>query len=626
MLLGPGRGFFGLAVFELLAVYCPVKGVNCLVDGARTILRTLSAKCRDCYRCVRVCPVKAIGVKDNQAYVDAKRCILCGTCVRECPQHAKIYRNDIETAAELVRAGKVIASVAPSFSAVYGGWKGSRIPSALRRLGFYKVAETAEGARLVAWQTEKLLRSNFTGPSVCTACPAVVSYVEKYCPEHIDKLFPVVSPMIAHARLLKKCYGPDIKVVFIGPCLAKKQEAERAAYAGDVDAVLTFSELNQWLARENILLENCPPDNFDNTLKPGNAKLFPLPGGMLKTMGIVQDGTQRDIMHSSGIDNVKLLFELGNALKDLEIVEPMVCSEGCINGLGIDLGLNLFERRANLITSAAGQFDWQAADIDIKHPLVDATANNPEGGPKSQSAFNGEEELEALGLDLTAVFSPDQNIGEDFTEEQINEVFAKMDKTDPESRLNCGACGYSSCREKAKAVLRGMASIEMCIPYMRKLAEQRADKIMDSSPSGIVILDEALNILAMNSSFCRYFTCGKHLIGRNISYLLDAQNFEKVATGVKEYTEAIVSCYGREFHQLVYPLLGEKQYVGIYTDVTGILMTEAKMEELKRQTIRKAQELLEHQIKVAQTMAKFLGESTARSEELVERLMGTYDS
>jgi uncharacterized Fe-S cluster-containing protein len=311
------------------------------------------------------------------------------------------------------------------------------------------------------------------------------------------------------------------------------------------------------------------------------------------------------------MDNVKHLFDITDVLNELHIVEPMVCNEGCINGIGIDSELNLFERRANLIAYALGGKDLKCADSNA------VADKNPASAASIIADFQ---------LDLTAVFRPDSHVIEDFSEEQILEVFARMDKTDPESRLNCGACGYSSCREKAKAVLRGMAGIEMCVPYMRKMAEQRMDKIIDSSPSGIVIVDDALNILNMNASFCDYFTCGKHLIGRNISYLLDAQNFEKVATGAREHTEAIVSCYGREFHQIVYRLPEESQYVGIYTDVTGMLMTEEKMQELKEQTIRKAKELLDHQIKVAQTMAKFLGESTARSEELVERLMGTYES
>jgi len=573
------------------------KGVN-VVDTAKEVLRTLSAKCRNCYRCVRVCPVKAIGVRDDQAYVDANRCILCGTCVRECPQHAKVYRNDIDIAAELLKEEKVVASVAPSFSAVYEGWKVKNLPSALRKLGFFKVAETAEGAALVAEQTEKMFReATVPTAAICTACPVVVRYAEKYWPEHLDKLFPVVSPMIAHARLLKACFGPDVKVIFIGPCIAKKYEAARPEYDGDVDVVLTFSELNQWLARENILLETCAESGFDNTGKIGSAKLFALPGGMLKTMGIFQDGTQKEVMHISGMENVKLLFESLNILKDLEIIEPLVCNEGCINGIGVESNTNLFHRRANLISYAA------------KRP-----------------ALLPEKELEAVDIPLTVAFNAGENVNQDFSEDQILEVFSQMDKTDPDSRLNCGACGYSSCREKAKAVLRGMAEIEMCVPYMRKLAEQRMDKIIESSPSGIVILDKALNILSMNTSFRNFFLCGNNLLGRNISYLLDAHNFEKVATGAQEYTEAIIFCYGKTFHQIVYRLPEENQYVGFYTNVSGTLMTEEKMEMLKNETIRKAQELLDHQIKMAQVMAKFLGENTARSEELVERLISSYES
>ncbi|MDD4169370.1 MAG: [Fe-Fe] hydrogenase large subunit C-terminal domain-containing protein [Desulfotomaculaceae bacterium] len=561
------------------------------------VLRTLSAKCRNCYRCVRVCPVKAIGVSDDQAYVNADRCILCGTCVRECPQHAKVYRNDIDLASDLLQGEKVIASVAPSFSAVYDGWKARNLPSALRKLGFFKVTETAEGAALVARQTEKMYREA-TAPTaaICTACPVVVSYVEKYRPEHLDKLFPVVSPMIAHARFLKAYYGPDAKVIFIGPCIAKKREAERAEYAGDVNAVLTFSELDQWLARENISLETCAESGFDSIGKVGHAKLFALPGGMLKTMGIAQDGTQLEVMNTSGMENLKILFESPDILKDLEIIEPLVCNEGCINGPGIDSGDNLFHRRANLISYAA------------RRPVL-----------------LSERESRDVDVTLSADFHTGENVNEDFNEDRIIKVLSRMDKSDPANELNCGSCGYSSCREKAKAVLRGMAEIEMCVPYMRKMAEQRMDKIIASSPSGIVILDHALNILAMNDSFCKFFLCGNNLLGRNISYLLDAHNFEKVATGTQEFAEEIIFCYGENFHQIVYRLPDENQYVGFFTNVSGTLITEEKIDTLKNETISKAQELLDHQTKTAQLMAKFLGESTARSEELVERLISSYE-
>lgn len=559
------------------------------------ILRTLTAKCRDCYRCVRGCPVDAIGIKDNQAYVDSERCILCGTCVKECPQHAKVFRDDTEIAADLIKNGKAIVSVAPSFSAIYGGEKASRIPSALRQLGFVHVFQTAEGAELVSQLSRKMVNEVGQKGCVSTACPAVVSYIEKYCPENVEKLLSVVSPMIAHARLLKKHFGPDINVIFIGPCIAKKMEAQRPEYQGSIDVVLTFSELDRWLEREKIQLESCAESDFDYLLGINHAKLFPLPGGMLKTMGISNDVSRRDIMHTSGMHNIQMLLGASSeVLSGLEMIEPLFCMEGCINGPGMESEENLFQRRTNLITYTTQQ--------ELSPQKVALTT-------------------EPMTPDLTTTFSAEEFIRENITEEQIMEVFRQTDKSEPEARLDCGACGYSSCLEKAKAVVRGMAEKEMCVPYMRKLAEQRTDKIIESSPSGIVILDESLQILSMNSSFCNYFTCNNSIIGKRISYLLDAHAYERLATGAADHIEEIISCYGNEFHQIVYKLPSENQYVGFYMDVSRIRMTEAKLDLIKQQTVEKAQELLDHQIKIAQAMAKFLGDSTARSEELVERLM-----
>lgn len=565
------------------------------------ILRTLSAKCRDCYRCVRGCPVNAIGINNNQAYVDPKRCIVCGTCIKECPQHAKVYRDDTEIAAELIRNGPVIASIAPSFSAVYGGWKARNIPSALRKLGFARVSETAEGAELVSRLSGRMLTEEDRCGCVGTACPVVVNYIEKYSPANVDKLLGVVSPMIAHARMLKSRFGREHKVVFIGPCIAKKYEAQRPEYQGDVDVVLTFRELDRWLARENILLETCAESGFDSTIPIGDAKLFALPGGMIKTMGIQSDAGSKEVMHTNGMDNVKMLFNAPpDVLWDLEIIEPLFCIEGCINGPGIDSPDNLFKRRDNLIAYTKKR--------SLYSPLASESAG-----------------IE-LDLDLQTVFSAAESLDADITEEQIIEIFNQTGKAEPEARLDCGACGYSSCREKAKAVIRGMAEKEMCVPYMRRLAEQRTDKIIETSPSGIVILDESLHILAMNSSFCKFFTCSQSIIGKKISYLINAYPYEKLATGATDHLEEIVSCYGHEFHMIAYKLPSENQYVGIYNDVSSVRMTEAKLDQLKKQTVEKAQELLDNQIKIAQTMAKYLGDSTARSEELIERLMRIYES
>jgi iron only hydrogenase large subunit-like protein len=222
---------------------------------------TVTANCQDCYRCVRVCPVKAISVRDGQARIEDDLCIKCGTCVRECPQHAKTIRSSLYAVKELLESGRpVAASVAPSFAAVFDGWRASRLPAALRRLGFRCVSETAEGALLVA---EETVRNRDKG-TISTACPAVVNFIAKYRPEFIDQLIPVASPMIAHGRLLKKRLGDGCAVVFIGPCAAKKLEAQRPENAGAIDAVLTFTELSSWLNEENIDLADCPESSFES--------------------------------------------------------------------------------------------------------------------------------------------------------------------------------------------------------------------------------------------------------------------------------------------------------------------------------------------------------------------------
>ncbi len=235
------------------------------------IVFTNKAQCRDCYRCVRACPVKAIRMQGGQASVDVDRCVACGTCIRECPQQAKTYRRDL-TAARALLAGEapVAVSIAPSFAGLMEDWKRRRLPSALRRLGFVRAAETAIGAWHVARQTARRLAEEPDRPHIATACPAVVNYVERYHPDAAKWLTPIVSPMVAHARLLRKSLADGVKVVFVGPCVAKKDEADRDAMLGEVDAVLTFEELFEWLDDEGIDLATCEDSPFDEAV-PGDA-------------------------------------------------------------------------------------------------------------------------------------------------------------------------------------------------------------------------------------------------------------------------------------------------------------------------------------------------------------------
>lgn len=556
---------------------------------------TVTANCHDCYRCVRVCPVKAISVRDGQASIIDELCIKCGTCVRECPQHAKTIRTSLDDVRALLASGREVAvSVAPSFPAIFSGWRTTRLPSALRQLGFSYVSETAEGAALV---TQRSFDGAQPG-SICTACPAVVNYIEKYRPEYVDQLIPVVSPMVAHGRMLKKRLGKDCPVVFIGPCAAKKLEALRPENEDAIDAVLTFDELEQWLAEEKVDLATCPESSFESFGELKTARLFPLPGGMLKTGAITGDAVGEEVIQLSGPDEIINLFDLQPRDWPFRTAECLFCAGGCISGPGMPhelAGVNIYEKKKNVLDYAANSFPG-FRPLDREVDCATAFRETP---------IETEAEID---------------------ESAIQKVLAATGKSDPAQQMNCGACGYKSCRENAVAVIKGLAEPEMCMPYMRRLAQQRTDKIIETSPNGVVMLDDELHIIKTNPAFLKMFMCGSDIIGRRISYFMDADGFEKLAAGIEEEHEEIKIKYGMKYHEQLYALRDEKQYVGMFTDISKVTFDESQVDLLKVQTLNQAQELLDHQIRFSQEMAHFLGRSTAKSEELVKRMVDLYQS
>ncbi len=564
----------------------------------RQIVFTLTARCRDCYRCLRGCPVKAIRMERGQAYVDEKRCIACGTCIRECPQKAKSFRHDIDVAQKLIDGGSfVVASIAPSFSAVFNKWQRSRLASALRALGFRYVGHTSSGAYQVSAHAARLASEDGSKPYIGTACPAIVSYIEKYEPQLVDNLMPVVSPMMAHARMLKKKFGPESKVIFIGPCVAKKSELLKPGSKGAIDCVLTFSELFMWLNQKGIDLSTCEESNFDE--KPVHlAQLYPLPGGMIKTAGMQDDGFNLQLVRVDGIANVKSLLNDLPENSSYSIIEPFFCSQGCINGPGIGIDKNLFERRKDIL-----EYDSETSKIqtvpDIEDENLFRTAYHEETG-----------------------------FYQEVSEDEIQQILERTGKSDPQQQLNCGACGYDSCRQKAIAVALKMAEPEMCIPYMRRIAERRTDQIFSTTPNGVIILDGELNILAVNPAFKKFFYCSDAVLGMHISYLMDPAPFEKLITGAVESLDIVATHkhYNLMCRELLYILKQERQIVGIFINITSQQENENKLKEIKSQTIQQANQLLEHQIKMAQNIAQFLGESTAKGEELVKNLMSLTES
>jgi iron only hydrogenase large subunit-like protein/uncharacterized Fe-S cluster-containing protein len=561
--------------------------------GGRQVVFTLTARCRDCYRCLRACPVKAIRMQNGQAYVDEKRCISCGTCIRECPQQAKAFRHDIDLAQRLIKEGHfVAASVAPSFAAVFSKWQRARLASALRALGFRYVGQTSHGAYQISAHTARAVEADPEKAYIATACPALVNYVEKYRPDLVENLLPLVSPMAAHGRMLKEKLGKDTRVVFIGPCVAKKSEIQRPGVDSAIDCALTFTELMIWLEQKQISLATCEESNFDE--RPLQvAQLYPLPGGSIKTAGMKDDGLSITSVRVDGAENLQQILAEVPLEASYRLVEPLFCSQGCINGPGIGTDKNLFQKRKDII-----EYDAETAH----QPWIP--------------------ELEDGDL-LKATFRREESLFHPVSEEEIQRILERTGKNDPEQQLNCGACGYGSCREKAIAVAHGMAEPEMCIPYMRRLAERKTDRLFTTTPNGIIILDEELNILAINPAFKKFFSCSDAILGRHVSYLMDPAPFEKLISGVVESLDITIlhRPYNLLCRELLYILKQDRQIVGVFINITSQQEQEKKLKQIRSQTVEQAHELLEHQIKMAQNIAQFLGESTARGEELVRKLL-----
>jgi len=579
-----------------------------LTGRVSQVILVNKATCRDCYRCVRVCPVKAIKMHDGQASIVAERCISCGTCVRECPQSAKKYRNDLENVKQLLTAGnRVACSLAPAFAGFFTDRMRRRIPSVLRLLGFSHIAETAVGAFFAAQATVKFWEARGKEqPLVISACPACVDYILHYQPQYTAYIAPVVSPMVAHAKYIRRKLGNDTKVVFIGPCIAKKVEGENADDTGFIDGVLTFEEFSQWLAEENVDIASCEESGFDDVPR-GAARYFPLEGGCIKTAGWSMDRLDENVIAVSGIRNVQHSLE---ACKAGQIIEPLFCPNGCICGPG------------------GGHHDSPSGLRS--HVIEFSKTGFPKNNEQPMSAEKIEQESRLTAEDeafietLTKYYKPATTFKrKEVTETQIREIYEKTGKTSPEDHLNCSSCGYPSCRDLAIAVVEGLATPEMCVPFFRKTAEQRIDRVIETSPNGIVTLDEHLNIISMNPAFRQFFRCSNAVCGRPISYLMDPEPWERLLAEPDKKVEIVVNheSYNLVCHEVLYSLPAEKQFVGIFMNITTLQKNETQLDQLRQQTVKQARELLEQQVRMAETIAICLGENTARAESLLEILM-----
>lgn len=408
------------------------------------VVTTIETRCKRCYSCIRNCPAKAIKVEKGQAKVIAERCIACGYCVRVCPQNAKSIRDDILPVMQILNSQKdVFAVLAPSFPAAFPDIPAGKVLTAIKQLGFSQVFDVAFGADLVSEKYQQLLESNVMPVIISSPCPAVVSYIEKYYPFLSICLAPIVSPMIAIGRYIKKNYGAENHIVFIGPCIAKKREMTDSKVAGIIDCVLTFDELNDMFAYNQIHLADLPEGEFDGP-RGRKGKLFPVSGGLLKSAGMNADITDNDIIVTDGRDRVlEIISKAAEGEIEAKFLDILFC-EGCINGPKINNTLSVFVKKDRVINYIKEQSRLRTPPEIQKKQIPD------------------------LSRQFTNEYKPEKQPGK----ADIKRILAMTGKKKPEDELNCGACGYPSCYEKAVAVFQGLAEAEMCLPYMIDRLEQ----------------------------------------------------------------------------------------------------------------------------------------------------------
>ena len=540
-------------------------------------LKLKKSNCVNCYKCIRHCPVKSIKYSTGQAQIVSDECILCGQCFVVCPQNAKEIRNDVPSAMELIKSGPVIASLAPSFVANYPGATVATMEKALKQLGFTGVEETAIGASIVKTEYERIIAEGKQEVIISTCCHSVNTLVEKYYPEVLPYLATVVSPMQAHCQKIKQEH-PGAKTVFIGPCISKKAEAD--AYPGYADCVLTFEELSDWLKQEGITVEQ-----GEDHLEESRARLFPTTGGILRTMKC--DSPDYAYLVVDGIENVlAALDDIKQGRLKKCFIEMSICAGSCIGG--------------------------PAMERERRRPVTDTIAVNRYAGRKD--------------------FVVDQPDGKDLIkdhrfiglhrqmpgEKEIEEILHKTGKFTKEQELNCGACGYSTCREKAIAVYQGKADLNMCLPFLTQKAQSFSDTIINNTPNGIIVLNEDLEVQQINSAACHIMNIrhASDVLGDQVIRILDPKVFLDVMSSGRSIRDEKI--YLAEYKRYVeQSVIYDRSYhivMCIMRDVTEEERERKKKEEISQSTIEVTDRVIEKQMRVVQEIASLLGETTAETK------------
>ncbi|MEE3349045.1 MAG: [Fe-Fe] hydrogenase large subunit C-terminal domain-containing protein [Candidatus Gastranaerophilaceae bacterium] len=557
---------------------------------------TLINECHDCYRCIRECPVKAIRIENGHASVIAERCIACGNCVKTCPSGAKRVRVDLDYVKNLILAKKkVYVSLAPSWSGTFD-YRPAKMISILKTLGFTDVSETALGAQEVSIETAKMLNNADKGLFISSACPVIVDFIRMYYPKFIKYITPVGSPAMTHAKMLKEKYGDDIAVVFIGPCIGKKNEVD---YMGLYDAALTFEELKIWI-NDVIQDMNALKVDESNDFVPHRANegsLYPIDGGMNETLKRIGIKKNIQLLDICGLLNFEHSLNNLNPEKfdKVVFVEALACEGGCVGGPCVSVD------RAGISVVSDIMSNTIDRDYIPKEPVTVVPYNIKKGLKTVNTKYPIEDILKTL---------------------------KRIGKHSVDDELNCGGCGYATCRDLAKALLDGDAETSMCISYMRKTAMRKAAALVRCMPAAVVVVDSEYNILEANDSFMRMFTGDMYEIFKARPDGMFGAAIDRIV----DFSELFKTCMssGKDLHKERYAVKNKLYDISIFSieenQIVGAVITDVTQSETNREKIaQKAHEVISKNISIVQEIACLLGEHMVETETLLSSIANDYE-
>lgn len=551
---------------------------------------TEKTQCQDCYKCVRECPVKAIRVVDGSAQVMPEACILCGRCTEVCPVGAKKIRDDLKQAMDLLQEKKeVYVSLAPTFRTEFNGMNEAKLIGAILKLGFAGVSETALGAQVVSSACAQMLRSGQNPLLISSACPSVVHLIEQYYPNLVQYITPVSSPLQAHSNMLRELYGDDIGIVFIGPCIAKKNES-----TDSFDVALTFADLRRWFNMFSLNWDSVPINQGFVPEAAQEGGLYPIDGGMIE--GIKYYGSPQDtlFMSFSGVSEILEAFdELDvQGFKHPVFIETLACIGGCVNGPGVSKRGSIAQKRYKVQT--------------LTPPAPVNRTEQP--------------------INIGKSFSEREIKKGEHSKKEVAAALMRIGKKRVEEELNCGGCGYDTCREFAYALIEEKAEPAMCVSYLRKLAQNKAAALIKAMPSGVVIVDENLKIIESNDRFIKIIGGDAGIIseadpdleGAYLERLIDFHDL--FAEALREGTEVKIQDIKRNGRIIRLTLFSIQKHLvlgGILQDITEPVIQ-------RDQIIEKANEVMRKNLTTVQQIAFLLGENAADSEVLLSSIVQSF--